>query len=225
MESETNPSMLNAWLRSQPAGYVGGSVNWFSVARYAREVMGIDLWYRGREGIDDSLLSMRLCSGEPMILELNGHFVVAKGIKNGSFTIKDPLGKSSILSQYYGNWYKSTRRFSGQEKDSRGKAQEGYLIINSDAESDFHVVSPTGETLYTTGDESRNIEIDSPDTGKYVVVFDALENITNAKLYIAGGNASGQETLQEIEAKAYTEFYFDNASNDSILYLPIVSGD
>lgn len=221
----TNPSLLNAWLRSQPAGYVGGSVNWFSVARYAREVMGIDLWYRGREGIDDDLVTRRICAGEPIILELSGHFVVAKGIKNGSFTINDPLGKSPILSQYYGNWYKSTRRFSSQERDSREKAEEGYLIIDSDAESDFHVVSPMGEIFYTSGDESRNVEIVSPDTGTYVVAFDEPENITNAKLYIASGNASGQETLQEIEARASTEFYFDNASNDSILYLPIVSSD
>lgn len=225
--SGVNPSTLNAWLRSQPAGYVGGSVNWFSVAKYAREVMGLGLWYRGREGIDNNLVTLRLCSGEPMILELNGHFVVAKGIKNGSFTINDPLGKSSILSQYYGNWYKSTRRFSKQEKDSRGKAQIGYLIIDSDAESDFHVVSPTGETLYTSGDESRNIEIDSPVSGKYVVVFEKSENIANAKLYIASGNDSGEETLQEVDAKDYIEFYFDSASNNSTstLYLPIVVSD
>ena len=220
-----SPSTLNAWLRSQPAGYVGGSVNWFSVAKYAREVMGVGLWYRGRESFNNDLLSFRLCSGEPIILELTGHFVVAKGIKNGSFTINDPLGRSSILSQYYGNRYKSTRRFSTQEKDSRGRMQSGYLIIDSDAESDFHVVSPSGESFYTSGDESRNIEIDSPVSGKYVVVFDESENITNAKLYIASGNASGEETLHEVEAIGYIEFYFDSASNNSTLYLPIVSSD
>jgi len=218
-----NPSRLNSWLRSQPAGYVGGSVNWFSVARYAREVMGLELWYRGRDRNDGNLLSARLCSGEPIILELVGHFVVAKGIKDDSWSINDPLNKSSTLSEYYGNWYKSTRRFSDQQKDSRGRLQSGYLIISSDAEFDFHVVTPEDEVLFAPGGEFSDIEIDSPMSGKYAIVSEQFGIDPNAKIYIASGNISGQESMHTLSAKSYTEFYFDSASDDSVKIIDLVS--
>lgn len=223
-----DPSTLNSWLRSQTVGYVGGSVNWFSVAKYAREIMGIDLWYRGRGSGDGKALSSQLCSGEPIILELNGHFVVAKGVFDDSWLINDPLNKSNVLSQYYGNWFKSTRRFSVMEKDSREKVQAAYLIIDSNAEFDFYVVSPNNEVFYSFGDLT-SVEIDSPLDGVYRVVSDDLSVNSDNVLYIASANFTDSEVLLKVKPMPVIEFYFDSASEDLIKllfkhYLPIVIG-
>ena len=222
-----DPHMLNVWLREHPMGYVGGNVNWFYVAKYAREVLGVDLWYRGHDRNDSSILSDRLCSGAPMILELNGHFVVATGILGDSWLINDPLSKASALDEYYGNWFKSTRRFAIQKKDSRDRFEKGYLIIDSNAEFDFHVISPTNEVFYSSGDD-KNIEIISPINGKYSIVIDSQPDKPDALIYVASENASGFESMYELGFVPLMGLYFDDASHDPIkvlssLFLPVVT--
>ena len=211
--SNVNPDVLNDWLKNQPIGYVGGSVNWFAVQRYANEVMNINLHYRGRDRRDDDLLRNRLCSGEPMILELSGHFVVARGNVDRSWLINDPLDRSHVLSSNYGNWYKSTRRFSANAT-SRTREVSAYLIIASDADVVFSVTFPSGEVFEATG--VGGIEVEMPEDGFYRVGFGDEVEPELANIYLAGEGYGSHVFSHTVEASLIAGFNFNSALNDPV---------
>lgn len=101
------PASLNIWLKSQPDGYLDqGWINWLAVARLTRELQPVwstlikplpQLKYSYRSWKDwlsegQIIIKQELSKQYPVILELPGHFVVAKGlIKSGlDILINDP---------------------------------------------------------------------------------------------------------------------------------------
>lgn len=103
-----NPETLNAWLLSQPDGYLGqGNVNWVALTRVARlfhttHVDTPSLEYL-RGSADMNILKDEIDKKRPMILDLGGHFVVGRGINSNTagLIINDPFDqlKSMVLAQ------------------------------------------------------------------------------------------------------------------------------
>lgn len=134
---ELDPGSLNEWLKSQPDGYVrNGLLNWISLSRLSRKIarqnqVSFDSLEYFRSGPDNSLLTSNLESGMPTILEVPGHFVVAKGVDDGSssYFINDPYYSVTTLSDsQYNNSYLGMRTFTPANSDL------SYLmfIINED---------------------------------------------------------------------------------------------
>ena len=114
-----NPDDLNNWLNSQPDGYLrSGLLNWLAVSRYTRINQGADspiLEYR-RFGSDQTILENELTAGNPGILKLPGHFVVAKGKIGSDFDINDPATTRNLLSSY-GESYLALNRYRATSTD------------------------------------------------------------------------------------------------------------
>uniref|UniRef100_Q01P83 Peptidase C39-like domain-containing protein n=1 Tax=Solibacter usitatus (strain Ellin6076) TaxID=234267 RepID=Q01P83_SOLUE len=119
----TDPRALNNWLNSQVDGYIGaGNLNPVAVARYARNVVNVGMWFQPSTGNqrDDFALNNYLCTGNPAVLRVAGspdHFVVATGqtVVNGqnSYFINDPYYAAVTLADpRYNNSYKDLRLFS-----------------------------------------------------------------------------------------------------------------
>jgi len=95
------PNTLNDWLKNQPDGYIrNGLTNWLAISRYTQEYANIDssiLKFR-RYHADPIKLEEELLQRRPPILELPGHFIVAKGKTNSDFLINDPISETNLLS-------------------------------------------------------------------------------------------------------------------------------
>jgi hypothetical protein len=108
---EINPETLNAWLNSQPDGYVGGGlVNWSAITRLVRiinEVYSTTKLEYSRIGGDSLGVAVNeINQDRPVILQIPGHFLVGNGIvanDNDSeldLIISDPLYEYELFSQH-----------------------------------------------------------------------------------------------------------------------------
>lgn len=80
-----NPSTLNAWLNSQEDGYLGaGLVNWLAVTRLTRLIHEQNetpnLEYLRHDGEDLGVAETEISAGNPVVLEIPGHFLVGTGV-------------------------------------------------------------------------------------------------------------------------------------------------
>jgi len=95
------PNTLNDWLKNQPDGYIkNGLVNWLAISRYTQRQTSTNspvLEFQ-RYNADPAKLKEELLQGRPPILELPGHFIVAKGKEDSDFLINDPASKTELLS-------------------------------------------------------------------------------------------------------------------------------
>ncbi|MCL4417932.1 MAG: C39 family peptidase, partial [Actinobacteria bacterium] len=107
-----DPGSLNTWLNNQEDGYVGdGYINWLAVSRLsrlARDTNNITdfeaLEYQRISGRHDTDLTNDLNNSRPDILQEPGHFIVAKGIGEGTFYINDPYYNRTDLNSYDNNY-------------------------------------------------------------------------------------------------------------------------
>jgi hypothetical protein len=98
--TDIDPSKLNAWLKSQPDGYVGlGYLNWVAITRYVR------LSYDARHSPTKLEFTRTGAVTFPSIIGLPGHFVVVHGEDGSNWLVNDPasntittLPKSTALS-------------------------------------------------------------------------------------------------------------------------------
>lgn len=112
-----DPGTLNTWLKSQPDGYVrNGLVNWLALSRLSKlakqsgnnpEFVFDALEYRRTTGENKTQLTQDLANNIPSILEVPGHFVVAKGTQDDTFVINDPFYDRSTLADGYENTFLS----------------------------------------------------------------------------------------------------------------------
>lgn len=108
---DTNPSVLNAWLRSHGGYDIGNGVRRSHVFSYARENGVILYLWDSISGIDNRSLDENLCSGRPAILKVKNpygdHFVVATGKitvdGQSTYTIDDPAHGQTTLREHYSN--------------------------------------------------------------------------------------------------------------------------
>lgn len=123
-----DPGTLNNWLISQPDGYIGnGLVNWLAISRFSRlakesgnnpnfffDALEYD---RNAGGNKRQQLVDDLNDDRPGILEVPGHFVVAKGIEGNTFLINDPFYNRQRLSDGYHNTFISVGRYIPSNTD------------------------------------------------------------------------------------------------------------
>lgn len=146
--SALNPGTLNAWLKSQPDGYVGaGATNWLALQRLSKQAKAINtittfdaLQYK-RSGFDKNQLTADIKNNIPGILQVPGHFIVAKGITDDSFSINDPFYNRQTLKDGYANSFISLGRYVPSFTDL------SYIMISTDSESDIKVYDRNGNEL------------------------------------------------------------------------------
>ncbi|MBI4654017.1 MAG: C39 family peptidase [Nitrospirae bacterium] len=106
---EVNQGNLNDWLITQPDGYYKGNISWGAITRYS----GNRVIFDTMSGRNDTILSDDLCNGNPVIVNVPNHFVVATGSmcagNETTWTINDP-GRNITTLQGYGNTYLGLRR-------------------------------------------------------------------------------------------------------------------
>lgn len=135
--TQINPETLNAWLLSQPDGYVGkGLVNIPSVMRMVRESSAAHgttkLEYQRHVGSDITIASEHILGGLPVIFEGIGHFFV--GVPSDSTTqnqldpaILDPFYSYTTLSEH-SQGITSTRTFTPSMTDL------SYIVVAADTQ-------------------------------------------------------------------------------------------
>lgn len=143
-----DPGSLNSWLNSQKDGYVGtGWVNWLALSRLsklAKSVNGVSfdaLEYKRISGENKTQLTNDLINSIPGILQVPGHFIVAKGINNDTFNINDPFYNRSTLNEGYSNSFLALGRFIPSNTDL------SYIMLVSDPDVDIIVLDNNGNQV------------------------------------------------------------------------------
>lgn len=119
----TNPGDFNAWLRDNSGYDASSNVVHAKIGEYAKH-NAVPVYIRGDiRQRDDSVLDDYLLSGNPVILGVGGHFVVATGrTKSGgvdTYAINDPIYGQTTLSDRWNNDYYSILLLSGTPADQR----------------------------------------------------------------------------------------------------------
>lgn len=124
-----NPGTLNAWLKSEPDGYLGqGFLNWRAISRLSKwhnqQYGTASLEFhsaRPAEGDKIAWLKTLLEKRIPVILEQPGHFVVASNSdpSNGNIEILDPSFSKTSLADY-NSTYLSARVFTPSATNLQG---------------------------------------------------------------------------------------------------------
>lgn len=138
----TNPDDFNAWLRNNNGYDASNGVVHSKIIEYANN-NAVTLYNRGRiQGRNDTVLDDYLLSGNPVILGVGGHFVVATGkttVNNvDTYSINDPIyGETTLYEQWNNNYY-SILLLSGTLADQRS------LRISAHSPVELLVTDPQG---------------------------------------------------------------------------------
>lgn len=104
--SYLTPGTLNNWLKSQRDGYLGeGSLNWLAVTRLTKLIhdrFGTPKLEYKRERGDLEIAKKEVRQQRPVIIRLDGHFLVGDGVTTDEqdILIKDPAYKFTKFSQH-----------------------------------------------------------------------------------------------------------------------------
>ncbi len=209
-----NPAKLNLWLKNQPDGYIGeGLINWLAITRLT-QIMSAELntpileyqWLEGK--IENAIGKINL--GQPSILQLPGHFLVAEGYttQQTDLFIKDPAYNHRLLSQHQVDLL-SVRSFTPSHTDL------SYLLIVHDPETKVSLIDESGnfptelkiypEYLQSFSDESEEQtkikmiqSLAKPSAGKYLLKIESEED-KNKKVEIYTYDTEGEVTISTQE--------------------------
>ena len=163
-EVSVSPSTLNAWFKDPNnkgyKGYIGGDVNGWAVAKYARDIGGVEVYYAGVDNVGN--LVNKVCSRGPQLAYVRKygedeyhHFVtvIGENEERTTYKINDPAGGvERLLTDKYQD-IGSIRVFEGPE----------YIFKDSLNGITIHFYSP-GELLLKDS-QGRRLGID-PLTGQ-----------------------------------------------------------
>ncbi len=209
-----DPGTLNNWLRSQPDGYIGnGLVNWLAISRFSRLAkesgnnpsFSFDaLEYDRTVGENKKQQLVNDLNDErPGILEVPGHFVVAKGSEGNTFLINDPFYSRERLSDGYNNDFISLGRYipsntdlsyimgvSDQNLQIKIKDTSGNILSES-----FNQIPLENETNSTEKSDNplKIIYLQKPSSGIYHVEMtsdNTQKNALDLYLYSSLGNVA-----------------------------------
>lgn len=138
---DTNPQTLNNWLKANN-GYAFGALKWNSIAAYSVKANQIfttqqKIKFSGVAPSNDfTTLNQDLNNNSPPILQEPGHFIVATGIQNPTYTIADPAWQNKTTLAAYSDSFQSLRRFAKTNTDLSAiyiaaPAPTGLLITDS----------------------------------------------------------------------------------------------
>lgn len=150
--SELNPQSLNNWLKSQADGYIGeGQFNWMAAARLTKQISDVygtpKLEYQ-RISLDPRAAAISsLTKGLPPILEIPGHFLVARGIDAlGKILINDPAYIYQTLAEHSKDLV-STRILTPSHTDL------SYLLVSNSPNLNVELFDPNGELIESFTDQ------------------------------------------------------------------------
>ena len=200
-----DPGTVNAWLKTQLDGYVGnGYVNWLALSRLSKlakesghnpSFTKTALVYSRVETGDKTQLTSDLQNGLPGILEVPGHFVVAKGINGDTYDINDPYHNRSLLNDGYGNTFLRLGRYTPSDTDL------SYILLvlpeninavlknsNGDEVGTQYIQQPIVDPLLGTQNNGPPIQIlylPQPETGTYQLVLSSpIDDLYSFKSYL-----------------------------------------
>jgi hypothetical protein len=138
------PATLNNWLVRQNDGYLSnGLINWLAVSRYSNigsNSSSPALEYQRQAGQNSNLVN-ELVSGRPAILNVPGHFVVAKSQLDNSFGINDPAYSDRQTLASYNNSFSSLISYKPTHTDL------SYILITYPANVTLNVYDPNGNLI------------------------------------------------------------------------------
>lgn len=231
--TELDPGTLNAWLKAQPDGYVGsGNTNWLALQRLSKQTKAINnitsfdaLQYK-RAGFNKSQLTEDIRNGIPGILQVPGHFIVARGITEDSFNINDPFYNRYTLKDGYANTFGALGRFVPSFTDL------SYIMINAASDTDIKVLDENGneigeqfideaivnpENHTETNTKIKTFYLAEPSSGAYTILISTPNNHLNkisTYLYDIDGNVNIQHT-NTFGTAQFTISFDKNTSNAS----------
>lgn len=208
------PDALNSWLKNQPDGYLSnGLINWLAISRYSKIFSSriIPALEYKRLGNDSNLLINELTNARPAILEVPGHFIVAKSQTDDSFGINDPgyANRPTLLS--YSNTFKSMRGFTPSHTDL------SYILLTIDPAFSLTVLDAEGnaietntfiddpliddlDTSNTSGTPIKVFEMSKPNWGNYTITVSGEGNYSlNSYLYDKNGKVVKTSTGGELQ--------------------------
>lgn len=201
--TDLDPGTLNTWLNTQEDGYIGnGLVNWLAISRFSKLARGINgvvtydaLEYNRIEGADTTQLGEDLNNNIPDILEEPGHFIVAKGITQTSFSINDPFYNDRPTLASYSGTFLSLGRFVPSLTDL------SYIMIVLDTNIQGSLEDATNNPIGTSfiqnpiinplnpssssSPAKRIIYLPKPETGLYDLTLSSTTNTPyTAKIFL-----------------------------------------
>ncbi|MBQ6436375.1 hypothetical protein IJJ27_02310 [bacterium] len=237
------PASLNAWLQSQPDGYVAGNLlNFVALGRlstllhrdYVEQGLNypkLEYSYRDNDWIYARQVPLSLslfAHGQPAIVEVPGHFVVATGTDDFyNWQLADPYYGEQMpdMNAYVaqGKYLRSVRRLTPSYTD------QSYLVVNvlTSANENATVqiwdrvaqkeIEAQEVPLYQVGTDEYlgyQLIVAKPETGDYEVKFTG--GLTGTQVQIWAYNQEGavavvaDETVAE-KSKAW-QFHFEPSS-------------
>lgn len=233
-EQPLNPGTLNTWLKSQKDGYLGkGNTNWFALARLSKVAKPVNpafihdaLEFKRVNSENIVQLQEDLENNIPGILEVPGHFIVAKGISDSTFTINDPAYNRTSLSSY-NNTFLGMRRFVPSNTDLSYIVIpfEGDVIValrNEDGDEVGQIVTESISSYpdNTATASSTYLYFEKPSSGNYTIEVDSSEN-KEYKLQTLLYDKNGEVQMENYNGVVFANItkvynlYFDK--NDSKL--------
>lgn len=158
-----NPGTLNSWLKSQKDGYIGtGWVNWLALSRLSKlaksinNITAFDALQYNRTGIGDkNKLTADINNLLPDILEVPGHFIVAKGINGATFNINDPYYNINTLNDY-SNTFSTLGTYTPSYTDL------SYIMLSTDPNITIVLKNSNGNTVGESFIQQPLVNDDNP---------------------------------------------------------------
>lgn len=222
-----NPGSLNAWLKSQPDGYIGeGALNWIAATRLSREIATVfntpKLEYRSVLGNTIATAMTEISENKPSILQIPGHFLVAQGYTadKSDLRILDPAYTYTRFSQHEQPLL-STRLFQPSQTDL------SYLLLvpsnplalkfsgaarDSWQQSDERITTIGGE--FSTATEWYQLA--KPSNGEYQFTLPEITEPTELSLYSydAAGNVKiYQQSFSPTDSNATWVISYDQGTS------------
>lgn len=235
------PQNLNAWLLANKGFYdspPSGNINRKSISQLTAEISKkkgtpkLEFLY-----VEDNLIDTavnEIAKGNPVILELDGHFVVADGFKadKSDLYIKDPAYNISKLSEHHLP-LKSVRLYTPSQTDL------SYISAVSHPELDVKITTANAELTPSVsyseqlrsfsensdtkqGPVSKVTEIAKPNTGEYIL---EVTNTSSKKLpftlTVFTTKGASQELLSQQVGKGITKFKLQYVKDGKSTLAPI----
>ncbi len=152
-----NPDSLNNWLKSQVDGYIGeGNLNWLAVTRLTRLIhsrYGTPKLEFRRFFNDLSIAKTQIEAQQPVILKIDGHFLVADGVTpdEQDLLVKDPAFSYTKFSEYQ-QPPKAIETFTPSYTDL------SYLLVANPPGVKMRLLSEAGEPVTEFDETIENIQ-------------------------------------------------------------------
>ncbi len=140
---DIDPERLNLWLKNRPNGYNReGGVVWPTISVFSKEntqKVNPDLplrkieWQRYQKH-DNSIIDYQLSLNQPVILNVPGHFIVAKGKTENDYLVNDPGSNTFTLLSQVENYHQGQYWKIETFKPTNTDLSYIYILVDDDVQ-------------------------------------------------------------------------------------------